>query len=60
MSELAIDIEMLLESGTSPDDIADSLGIPLKWVLAVRDAMYAPMGDEGSFASNNPGTDRVW
>ena len=60
MSELAIDIEMMLESGQYPDEIADSLGIPLKWVLVVRDSMYEPMGDEHSFAGDNPGTDRVW
>lgn len=40
MKELMIDIEQMLIGGHPPQDIANTLGIPLKDVLAVEERMF--------------------
>jgi hypothetical protein len=36
MSDLSLQVEEMLRDGSSVDEIVDTLGIPLDWVLEVR------------------------
>ena len=48
MSELALEIEERLHKGLSADAIAQSLDIPLEWVLATEEAIFGEQGYDDS------------
>jgi hypothetical protein len=39
MSELMIDVEIMLRDGFTVDQIVEKLGVPTQWVLTIRDMM---------------------
>mgnify|MGYP000161763621 FL=1 len=39
MAEIALEIDDMLYAGSAPDTIAETLGVPLDWVLAQYDVI---------------------
>jgi hypothetical protein len=53
MSELMIDTEIMLRDGFTVDQIVEKLGIPLQWVLTIRDMMDMVDTDSDRFETCN-------
>jgi hypothetical protein len=53
MSELMIDTEIMLRDGFTVDEIVEKLGIPLQWVLTIRDMMDMVDTDSDRFETCN-------